>query len=111
MGAIVPMRIHFPLHFKNALLVGDSAGLVNPLHGGGIYPARKSAEFAAECAHKYLQKGEETALQEYDMVIWKSMWEPAFRYDTLMRSFFFDDRLFSRTVTDSGKKTTVPMLT
>lgn len=36
------------LYFKNVLLVGDAAGLVNPINGGGIFTAIASGLLAAE---------------------------------------------------------------
>ena len=44
--------------FNGCLLVGDAAGLINPLTGGGIDNAIISANFAAETLHDALQKGD-----------------------------------------------------
>jgi flavin-dependent dehydrogenase len=46
------------------LLVGDAAGLIDPLSGEGIYSAIKSAQMAASALEKALTEGPEH-LQEY----------------------------------------------
>lgn len=46
------------------LLVGDAAGLVNPLTGGGIVNAMTSAQVAAQSIKQYLQ-GTTTSLKPY----------------------------------------------
>ena len=55
-----PLRTQFGAsitHTDNILLVGDSAGLVNPFTGVGIGPAMKSGELAAEAALSAFEMG------------------------------------------------------
>lgn len=49
------------------LLVGDAAGLVDPLYGEGIYYALKSGLLAAQVIHR--QKGRKPQLQEYQRMV------------------------------------------
>jgi flavin-dependent dehydrogenase len=51
-----------------ALLVGDAAGLVDPLSGEGIHTAIRSAQLAAEALRRYLV-GEETTLASYQSAV------------------------------------------
>ena len=46
----------------NVLLVGDAAGLVNPLTGEGIYYAHMSAELASRAIIEYYESGKENDL-------------------------------------------------
>lgn len=63
--------------FDGALLVGDAAGFINPLTGGGIHNAIISAELAAQTAHEALQRGDSSrrTLQIYEQRCHDSMWE------------------------------------
>ena len=53
--------LHFA--FDGALLVGDAAGFINPITGGGIHNGMISAELAAKTAHEALTAGS-TALSQ-----------------------------------------------
>jgi geranylgeranyl reductase family protein len=44
--------------FDGALLIGDAAGFINPLTGGGIHNALISAELAAQTIDEAFQKGD-----------------------------------------------------
>lgn len=44
--------------FNGALLVGDAAGFINPLTGGGIHNGMVSAQLAAETVDRALQRGD-----------------------------------------------------
>jgi geranylgeranyl reductase family protein len=65
--------------FDGALLVGDAAGFINPITGGGIHNAIISAEFAAETIDGALASGDVSReqLKVYEQrthsVMWKSM--------------------------------------
>ncbi len=50
---------------KRVLLLGDAAGLVDPLTGEGIYHAVKSAQIAAPAISRCLQRGD-TELKDYE---------------------------------------------
>lgn len=53
---------------NGALLVGDAAGFVNPLTGGGIYASLLSSQFAAKVIHQAIKRQDysPTGLQEYE---------------------------------------------
>lgn len=63
--------------YEGALLVGDAAGLINPLTGGGIHNAIISGELAAAAAHDALQANDLTRerLKPYETECDKAMWE------------------------------------
>jgi flavin-dependent dehydrogenase len=57
--------------YEGALLVGDAAGLINPLTGGGISNGLQSSVIAAEVVHKGLSDSDLSlsVLREYDRQI------------------------------------------
>ncbi len=70
---------HLPLRAKsapiargNTLLVGDAAGLVDPLSGEGIHGAFVSGRLASEAVGRYLS-GEITDLTSYDAAVDRSL--------------------------------------
>jgi len=67
MGGSIPM--HGPtekLCDKNIMVVGDAAGMVNPIFYGGIRLAMTSGKIAGEIAEKNLQNDGKTSLLEYE---------------------------------------------
>lgn len=68
---------HLNCAFNGALLVGDAAGFINPITGGGIHNAIISAELAAQVAHNALQTGDTSykTLQPYEQLCYDEMWE------------------------------------
>lgn len=58
-----------PPLYKGALLVGDSAGMVNPFNGEGISYAIEAAAFAAEAADAALRSRSDVPLQDYEQAI------------------------------------------
>lgn len=54
--------------FDGALLVGDAAGFINPLTGGGIHRSLISGQLAAQVIQKALHSGDTTltGLQQYE---------------------------------------------
>jgi geranylgeranyl reductase family protein len=61
-GALGPLayRVDRP-RVGGALLVGDAAGFYDPFTGEGLYTALRSAELAAEVAHRALANGDSSA--------------------------------------------------
>lgn len=57
--------------YDGAVLIGDAAGLINPLTGGGISNGVQSAIMAADVIHQALSKGDTSIkmLQAYDQGI------------------------------------------
>ncbi len=71
-GALVPTGGTIEKTFANrALLVGDAAGMVSPLTGGGIHYAMKAGRIAA----LVLKKGfEKDTLSEKELGIYQKLW-------------------------------------
>lgn len=68
-GHRLPMRMpDAPLARGRALLVGDAAGLVDPLTGDGMYEAFLSARLAAEAVLEFLA-GSTCGLEPYDAAL------------------------------------------
>ncbi len=73
--------------YDGAILVGDAAGFINPLTGGGIHNAMVSADLAAQTAHDALAK-EDTSrqtLQIYEKLVHDAMWSGMRRSYSLQR--------------------------
>ena len=68
---------HKQYAFDGALLVGDAAGFVNPLTGGGIYNGMISGELAAKTIHEALTAKNTTRqqLKIYKTRCHDAMWE------------------------------------
>lgn len=66
----------FQRAYEGALLVGDAAGLINPLTGGGIYNAIVSAEVAAAVSHEALLDNDlsRSRLHIYEIECDKRLW-------------------------------------
>jgi menaquinone-9 beta-reductase len=62
--------------YDGALLVGDAAGFINPLTGGGIHNALLSARLAAEAADEALAQGDVSLkmLRRYDRRCRAALW-------------------------------------
>ena len=71
--------------FDGALLVGDAAGFINPLTGGGIHNALISAVLAAETVDEALRRGDVSrqSLRIYEQRCDEAMWSG------MRRSFFY----------------------
>lgn len=78
--------------FDGALLVGDAAGFINPLTGGGIHNGLVSAILAADAIDSALQRGDVSreALRVYEANCHAEMDGPmrkAFLYQRLLKNF------------------------
>lgn len=73
--------------YDGAILVGDAAGFINPLTGGGIHNAMISADLAAQTAHDALAKGDTSrqTLQIYEKLVHDAMWSGMHRSYNLQR--------------------------
>lgn len=81
---------HVPrTHGDRVLLVGDAAGQVKPLSGGGIFTGMRCAEIAAEVADRGLRANDLSAhaLAEYDRRWWGELGEEFDRALQLRRLF------------------------
>lgn len=92
-GGIIPSTIYPQIYGPASLLVGDAAGLASPIHGGGIYYARKSGKIAFDFGDKYLKTGHPKYLKEYDACIREIFYEQDFKWDYKLRSYFDNDEL------------------
>jgi geranylgeranyl reductase family protein len=75
------------------LLVGDAAGLVNPLQGEGIAPALTSAVFAAQAIHN----GPRSAAEEYRDLLRETFQRHSATATTLQATLLHHPRLTSMT--------------
>lgn len=74
--------------YAGALLVGDAAGLINPLTGGGISNAISSGWLAADTVHAAFLKNDfsQEALQPYDVYCQQTFWPTMRRSYVLQRA-------------------------
>ncbi len=74
-GAVPISGLVKPLTFKRCVTVGDAAGQVNPLTGGGIRCGIECALIAGEAIARSLSAGEITLLREYESRVLKTIGE------------------------------------
>jgi geranylgeranyl reductase family protein len=99
-GHRLPLRAaHAPLAGSRVLLVGDAAGLVDPLSGDGIYEAALSAQVAATTAARFLD-GSVPSVDDYPLALLAragplcaASWEWKCAYDRFPRLSFGITRL------------------
>jgi menaquinone-9 beta-reductase len=91
-----------PVAFDGAMLVGDAAGFINPITGGGIHNGIISAELAAKTAHEALSAGSMalSQLKVYEQRCQKALWpnlRRSYNYQRLLHRFpFLTDFLVQR---------------
>lgn len=90
-GGIIPYRPIWPLSSKRTLLVGDAAGLANPVHCGGIWQARKSGLFASEVIIDHINK--QVPMSMYDNMIKNNIIERDNKYDYLIQKVIPHNRI------------------
>lgn len=75
--------------YDGALLVGDAAGFINPLTGGGIHNSLLSAKIAARTIDEAFQKNDTSAaaLAPYTQRCHVAMWDSMRRAYWMQRSF------------------------
>jgi len=83
-GGDIPLKYTFSsLAAPGLAIVGDAAGVTNPVFGGGIHPALYSGRLAGEVAVKALQADDPAGFLEYDRRLRESpfldpvLWETA----------------------------------
>ena len=86
-GGFVPFYPVKTFAKDGVFLLGDSAGLTNSIHGGGIYEARLSGKLAAESLLSY----EEEPELEYSKRVNQSIIEYSHRWDRRMRTFLLSE--------------------
>ncbi|MCZ7399266.1 MAG: NAD(P)/FAD-dependent oxidoreductase [Candidatus Methanoperedens sp.] len=78
-GALPVGGLREKLVFNNVLLVGDSAGMADPVTGAGINNAMLAGEIAGKTIIKALEKDDLTILLEYETQIKKLLGKPLAR--------------------------------
>lgn len=78
-GALPVGGLREKLVFNNVLLVGDSAGMVDPVTGAGINNAMLAGEIAGKTIIKALEKDDLAILSEYETRINKLLGKPLAR--------------------------------
>jgi menaquinone-9 beta-reductase len=75
--------------YDGALLVGDAAGFINPLTGGGIHNGLMSAKAAAQTIHEALQVNDtsHSQMKIYEQRIHDAMWDSMKRAFTMQKWF------------------------
>ena len=75
--------------FDGAILVGDAAGFINPLTGGGIHNSIISAELAANIVDDALAKGNTSreAIKIYEQQCHDAMWDSMTKSYRFQKSF------------------------
>lgn len=74
--------------YEGAILVGDAAGFINPLTGGGIHNSMISAKLAAQTVHQALCQGDTSraAMLSYEQACHAEMWEGMKRSFNIQRT-------------------------
>ncbi|MCB9419116.1 MAG: NAD(P)/FAD-dependent oxidoreductase [Ardenticatenaceae bacterium] len=99
---------HLQHVYDSAILVGDAAGLINPLTGGGIHNAIISAKLAARTVHEALQRNDtsRSSMQIYEQRIHEAIWgsmKRSYQFQrSLMRFPMLIDFLVKRMKENSG---------
>ena len=85
-----PIRVDFlqsPTYAERTLLVGEAAGVVNPLTGEGIDYALESGEIAAEHIAAMLATGDFGRVHQYDQQL-RAQFGAVFRFCTQVRDWY-----------------------
>lgn len=64
-SGIIPQAFSRKIQSEGVLLVGDAAGQVKPLTGGGIYPGLACSKMASEAIAEFMEKNDQKTLQNY----------------------------------------------
>lgn len=83
-----------PIHKGKVLLVGDAAGLIDPLSGEGIYYAIKSAQLAAYALRDYFNNPDNGSLPKYEALVDEAIMTELQRAKAFMRLFYLYPRPF-----------------
>jgi len=85
-SALIPLAHAKSLHKQSALVIGDSAGMVDPIWGAGIKYAISGGKVAARVAVNCLQENDlsESRLAQYD-----KLWKRTEEYKALRRNYLF----------------------
>ena len=87
-GALIPHCAPSTFYQNGVFLLGDSAGLANPLHGGGIFEARFSAKLAAEAVEDFFAGRTKDPGTYYSRRIENKIINKTHRWDAIIRRAF-----------------------
>ncbi|MGQ9744584.1 MAG: geranylgeranyl reductase family protein [Dissulfurimicrobium sp.] len=105
-GHMIPLGPHDgPFANKNSLLVGDAAGLADPITGEGIYHALRQAEIAAMCIARSLTDSK-SDLTTYNNLIKKEFLQEL-RYAKRLARLFYDLPRLSHLLVKAKKDTVI----
>ncbi|HPD18405.1 MAG TPA: NAD(P)/FAD-dependent oxidoreductase [Candidatus Goldiibacteriota bacterium] len=76
-GKIPKSWIKKQIYRDNCFLVGDAAGLTNPVSLAGIYSSIFSAKTCSECIFSFLESHDKKHLFNYEKIIRKELYSPA----------------------------------
>jgi geranylgeranyl reductase family protein len=85
---LIPFCPARPFHRNGVFLLGDSAGLANPFHGGGIFEARLSGKLAAEAVKAYFTHETEDPGRDYAERIENEIIGSGHRWDDRIKRIF-----------------------
>ena len=87
----IPIKPIEKTYAERTLVIGDAAGLVKPVTGGGIYYSQLSGKIAAEIISKALSENSfnEDALAEYE-IKWKNKIDSEIKRGNKMREILFN---------------------
>ena len=95
-GGDIPFRYTLSsLAAPGLAIVGDAAGVTNPVFGGGIHPALFSGRTAGEVAVRALQAGDLGRMKEYDAAMRASPFLDKVLWDTAALFGGWDDAHFN----------------
>jgi len=96
-GGFIPYFPSSKLSSKRTILIGDAAGVANPIHCGGIWQARKSAKIGAEVISKALSN-KIKSINIFDSFIKKEILLRDNKYDLYLQKILERDRLLGATL-------------
>lgn len=92
-GGIIPMTMPAALHGTSTMILGDTAGLANIIHGGGIYHARKSALIASPYCTLFLQTGDQKYLRQGGNAIKRFFHNNEKKWDGKLQKIFWNHKV------------------
>lgn len=70
-SGLIPVPLSRKLYADRVMLIGDAAGQVKPLTGGGVYVGLSCAKLAAEVAERTIKEPTAKMLRAYDRAVMK----------------------------------------
>lgn len=112
-GGSIPVRYLKKTYSRRSLLVGDAAGIVKPLSGGGIFTGMVSAKHASNAITGALEREDfsENALSDYQKD-WKRELGMELWIDGIVHRFFggISDRKFNSIYDDLSTESSIDLI-